>query len=127
MTTKRASVRKRQPARETAIISPGIIVCGFKVEPSAKPVSMKSRHHPGFGWVALLRNGTAVECCSRFNSHAIGEGDFDAQPTLQHYENRAKKNPNARWTLRVSGPMSGYVLGRKRGQWFVIESRDGFA
>jgi hypothetical protein len=103
-------------------------ICGIQIEADqSDPVSLRSRHHPGFGVVALMRNGQGVECCSRANAHMIGHGDFDAQPTLMHYENRARKNPNARWELKVDGPLSGYTLRRIRGQWYVTETNRGFA
>ena len=95
-----------------------MFVCGIQVVPSqSDPVSFRSRHHPGFGMVRLQRNGRTVI------------SDVQSEPwwTLMHYENRARQNPNARWELQVDGPMSGYTLRRIRGQWYVTETKRGFA
>ena len=77
--------------------------------------------------MTLLRNGLGAECCALERDHAIGRGGFSQQPTLMHYENRARKNPNARWELQVDGPLSGYTLRRIRGRWYVTEANGGFA
>jgi hypothetical protein len=117
--------QKRHPERETAIVAETplgrMFICGIEiVSDHTEPVSLSSRHHPGFGMVALLRNGKPVE-------YDVGGNDLEESPTLQHYENRAARNPRARWELEVAGPMSGYTLRRIRGNWYVTETNHGFA
>lgn len=75
--------------------------------------------------VTLKRNGQPSDCCAKAHEHATG-GDYESEPTLMHYENRARKNPRARWELHVDGPLSGYVMRRIRGQWYVTETNAGF-
>jgi hypothetical protein len=117
------TARRRHPARETAIIGRdnkggAVFVCGIPVEPDAtEPVSLRSRHHPGFGVVILTCNGRPVDY----------DGKGDGERTLQWYENRARALPYRRWEVVVNGPLSGYTLRRIRGQWYVTESNRGFA
>ena len=113
--------KRRYPASETALIGAepdGSVsfVCGIPVKAGGEPVSLRSQHQPGFGLVEFTRNGRVVDS----DMH-------DDDRTLQWYENRAAKNPRARWEVIVHGPMTGYVMRRIRGQWYVTESLDGFA
>lgn len=114
----------RHPARETSYIERNedgtvlAFVCGVPVEPGSAPVAMRDQIHPGFGYVALIRNGKVVD----YDVHGRRGGH-----QLRWYEQRAAINPRARWEIEVGGALGGYTLRRIRGQWYVTKTNEGFA
>lgn len=119
---------KRYPARESSRVEraddgKAIFVCGIQINANqTEPVSLRSRHHPGFGMVTMMRNRKPVPERSEWVVH-----DYDKSKTLMWYELWARKNPRARWEVVVNGPLSGYTLRRIRSQWYVTETNGGFA
>lgn len=76
--------------------------------------------HPGFGSVALCRDGVEVM------------RDATGEKTLSAYEKRIRAHthphePTAVWTLHIDAPFESLIYARTKDGWTLIERKDGFA
>lgn len=74
--------------------------------------------HPGFGVVALIRDGEWVDSWFSYE-------ECKALPT---FERIAEADPDHDWRVRVEGPLSGVVYQRHAPrEWIAVERLGGFA
>lgn len=77
--------------------------------------------HPGFGIVALTRNGEVV----RFNG---GRDDDPAYWKTYTCERLAKERPHGDWRICIDGPLSSQTYQRQGpGNWVLVDQGLGFA
>lgn len=103
----------------TAIHGPGFHACGIQPQPTDDAVDLDQNHHPGFGFIALMRGQKTIWTA----------GPNDDGETLRWLEEHfCAEAPRGRWWLDVQGPMVSYKVRRKReGYWVLAESGMGFA
>jgi hypothetical protein len=90
---------------------------------SSARLNLNANVHPGFGIVALVRDGESVW-------RDLWGGD-DGRGYQRHgrvAEGAARKQPESDWRLRVEGPMYGLVYQRHgANEWYAVERLNGFA
>ena len=92
--------------------------CGI---PEPDILEMNTVLYQGFGGYTVRKNG---ELFYKGNS----DDEWNKLKRLKHIEKEAKKDPTAKWTVELYGPLSGATWERQEdGQWVVIEKNLGFA
>ena len=92
--------------------------CGYRESHAL----MNDHPHPGFGGVALLRDGEYV--------YPWPDESFDqeASHTWQDYEDVAAGDPDHDWRLKIDGPLSDYTYQRQgEAKWALVAQGMGFA
>lgn len=82
---------------------------------------MNTRIYDGFGGYTIWRNGQLF--------YAPPNGlEFDEYDTLMKYENKARKEPDADWQVKIDLPLRNATYQRHdKNTWVLIEQGQGFA
>jgi len=82
---------------------------------------MRTRIYDDFGgWFIRAGNETIYD--------PPRDMEFDAYPTLQRFENMARKAPGRDWQAILMLPLRGATYQRQgRNLWVLVESNRGFA
>jgi hypothetical protein len=104
---------------QTAIHGGEISLCGVQPKITetdfhAERVDVHQKHHPGFGNVTLRRNGLE-----------IWSTVFDKEDkSLVEIENEFIQDDKGQWTFKVDGPKTGYLLTRRRRNFWTVTATD---
>jgi hypothetical protein len=86
--------------------------------PRSMRLSWRYSPYPGFGVVALRRDGKIV----------AGAGEKGCLATMRAWRQRASDDPRHVWQIEVSTPMSGVLYTRlAHREWIATHRNPGFA
>lgn len=95
----------------------GCLNCGPKPVTLPKPFAGLDLH-PGFGVLALIRDG----------EHVWSSYRPEDSRTVLGFERQATKDPDHDWRIEINGPLSSAVYQRHgKGEWVMVDSGMGFA
>lgn len=96
----------------------GCLNCG----PRPDELPMDCNPHPGFGMLALYRDGEYVHGPDISDEHEV------EAYRVQDHEDIAAGDPDHDWRIRIDGPLSDAVYQRHgEARWVLIEKGLGFA
>lgn len=82
-------------------------------------LKMNTRMSNGFGGWTILKDGKLVYSEMK---------DYDEAPTLQKFENMARREPESEWVAELYLPLRGATYQRHgRNMWVLVETNMGFA
>lgn len=99
-------------------IDENIHICGL---PEPDLLELDTVLYYGFGGYTVHKND---------KMYYMGESsdDWDSFKTLKDIDEDAKKDPEAKWIVELSEPLSGAIWERKKdGAWVAISKNRGFA
>jgi len=75
----------------------------------------------GFGGYSVRKNG-------KLFYEGDPAGEWESFKTLKQIERQAKKEPKAKWEVKLDNPLRGATWQRnKNGEWILKETNQGFA
>ena len=91
-------------------------------QPIYPTLKMNRRVAVGFGMAGVTKDGAEMW------SEPNGDYSWHDLPTLQTFENMARKDPDHDWRAFMFGPLHGEEYQRHgRNLWVLVKEEDGFA
>jgi len=106
---------EKLPVLKSAVIGCG--TCGY----TPSRLSLESRIFAGFGYADVKKDGVIVY-------EEQPDVDFDKVPTLQKFENMARKDPDHDWRVHFNLPLREAEYQRQGpNTWMLVKTGMGFA
>lgn len=97
----------------------GVASTCLNCPPRAMRLNFNHNPHPGFGVLALLKDGKPVDY--------LGQ-EQGGRAAIRRWNAYASQHPDHQWVIEINGPMSGVRYRREDNlRWVAFERNAGFA